>query len=168
MATSENITPTVAPYPFNLSSADIILRTPDLTEFHVQSFLLIIASPFFSDMLSLPQPQDGNQSYTSTRPIVDVTEDSKTLERLLRLCYPTAKPMFDVLEDIVLVFKAAIKYDMEWAIPPLMKDLKVVLPQNPLKAWAVACRSASEDVAREAALLSQRLASSPLSPGRGH
>ncbi|KAM5536671.1 hypothetical protein V8D89_009766, partial [Ganoderma adspersum] len=139
---------TTARHPFN-SSGDVILLTPDLTEFYVLSSILSLASPIFRDMFSLPLRPGSD----GTVPTVDVTEDSMTLENLLRLCYPTTRPTLDALDDIVPVLEAAMKYEMEWMIPLLMPDVKAVVSQNPAKAWAVACRTgtASEDVAREAA-----------------
>ena len=150
---SENATHKVAPYPFDSPSADIILFTPNLTEFHVLSSILSIASPVFRDMFSLPQQQDNGGAPNAAQHAIHVTEDSSSLDRLLRLCYPTSKPPLDVLDDIVLVLDAAMKYHMEWMIPILTKELKAAIPQNPVKAWAVASHAdvASEDIAREAA-----------------
>lgn len=100
-------------------------------------------------MFSLPR-QLGSEE---PAPTVQVTEDSRTLENLLCLCYPTHRPSLDALDDIVLVLEAAMKYEMEWMVPLLMRDLKVAVSQNPVKAWAMACCTGirSEDVAREAA-----------------
>lgn len=120
---SENATHKVAPYPFDSPSADIILFTPNLTEFHVLSSILSIASPVFRDMFSLPQQQDNGGAPNAAQHAIHVTEDSSSLDRLLRLCYPTSKPPLDVLDDIVLVLDAAMKYHMEWMIPILTKEL---------------------------------------------
>ncbi|KAI1791844.1 hypothetical protein LXA43DRAFT_1061100 [Ganoderma leucocontextum] len=143
--------PTVAPHPFNQSSADLTLRTPDCVNFHVHSHILSQASPVFADMLSLPQPSSLSQDANAARPIVDVTEDSKTLGRLLCLCYPIEKEKLDELKDIVPVLQAAMKYDMKWPISLLTTDLLAIVPRSPLKVWAVACRCGLEALAQEAA-----------------
>ncbi|TFK92636.1 hypothetical protein K466DRAFT_595104 [Polyporus arcularius HHB13444] len=142
------ITHSKASHPFDDPSTDLTLRTPDLIEFYVQSHILSYASPVFSSMLSLPQPEDGSRAQ---RPVIDVSEDSQALDRLLRLCYPVLKPKLSELEDIVPVLKAALKYEMEWPVFLLSKDLLAMIPSNPLKVWAAACRAGLEDVAREAA-----------------
>ncbi|RDX50857.1 hypothetical protein OH76DRAFT_368692 [Lentinus brumalis] len=147
---SASTTPNKASHPFDDSdpSADIILRTPELIEFYVHSPILSYASPIFSGMLSLPQPENGSRAQ---RPVIDVSEDSQALDRLLRLCYPVLKPKLSELEDMVPVLKAALKYEMEWPVFLLSKDLLAMIPSNPLKVWAAACRAGLEDVAREAA-----------------
>ncbi len=139
-----------APHPFDDSdpSADIILRTPELIEFYVHSPILSYASPIFSGMLSLPQPENGSRAQ---RPVIDVSEDSRALDRLLRFCYPILKPNLPELEDIVPVLMAALKYEMEWPVFLLSKELRAMIPSNPLKIWAVACRAGLEQVTREAA-----------------
>ncbi|KAI0366967.1 hypothetical protein BV20DRAFT_981588 [Pilatotrama ljubarskyi] len=143
-----------APHPFNQASADIILRTCDRVDFHVHSPILAQASPFFADMLALPQPPPNSASDLSsetTTPVVDVSEDSETLELLLRLLYPIAKPKMEDPRRMVPVLKAATKYDMEWPVQIMSERLVTVIPRSPLQAWAAACRAGLEDVARQAA-----------------
>nr|VWO94991.1 N/A [Ganoderma boninense] len=145
--------PTIARFPFNQPSADITLRTSDRIDFYVHSPILSQASPMFADMLSLPQPSSVSQVAIADRPVVDVTEDSRALEMLLRLCYPVLKEKLDKLDDIVPVLQAAMKYDMEWPVYLLTSDLREIVPQSPLKVWAVACRCGLEDFAKEAAAM---------------
>ncbi|KAI0352408.1 hypothetical protein OH77DRAFT_1438736 [Trametes cingulata] len=146
-----------APHPFNQPSADIILRTCDRVDFHVHSPILAQASPFFADMLALPQPPAHSPSGAGAKPpgthapVVDVPEDSETLELLLRLLYPIAKPKTEDPRTMVPVLKAATKYDMEWPVQILSERLVAVIPREPLQAWAAACRAGLEDVARQAA-----------------
>ena len=150
--------PTTAPHPFNQSSADVTLHTADGVDFHVHSHILSQASPVFADMFSLPQPSSISRDEDAVRPIVDVTDDSKTLERLLRLCYPIGKEKLDELEDIVPVLQAALKYDMEWPISLVTTDLLAIAPRSPLKVWAVACRCGLEVLAQRAAYMILRKA----------
>ncbi|RPD58993.1 hypothetical protein L226DRAFT_524131 [Lentinus tigrinus ALCF2SS1-7] len=143
----------VGPPPFNQPTADITLRTADRVDFHVHTHILAQASPIFSGMFSLPQPpkEIHNPGTLPHRPTVDVTEDSKTLERLLRLCYPINKQGLGELDDIVPVLIAATKYEMEWPLSLLTNDLLAVAPKRPLKVWAVACQTGLEVVAHRAA-----------------
>ncbi|RPD64052.1 hypothetical protein L226DRAFT_569543 [Lentinus tigrinus ALCF2SS1-7] len=152
------MTPSKASHPFDDLSADIILRTPDLIDFYVHSPILSYASPVFSSMLSLPQP---GHAIRTEQPVVDVSEDSQALDRLLRLCYPMLKPELSELREIVPVLKAALKYEMEWPVLLLSKDLLGMVPSSPLKVWAAACRAGLEDVARAAASEIRRRVSTP-------
>ncbi|KAH9942491.1 uncharacterized protein BXZ73DRAFT_97901 [Epithele typhae] len=140
--------PIPADAPFDQPSADIVLRSADHVDFRAHRVILAQASPFFADMFSLPQtsPPDA-----SALPVVDMSEDSKTLRRLLLLCYPVDKQELDSVADIAPVLAAARKFDMEWPIRLLARDLDASLSRSPLHAWACACRSGLEDVARRAA-----------------
>lgn len=64
-------------------------------------------------MFSLPQSSDVSDV---ERPVVDLSEDSQTIDPLLRFCYPVNDPSFlppDRLSDILGV---AMKYDFTEAI----------------------------------------------------
>ncbi|KAI0794419.1 hypothetical protein C8Q74DRAFT_575495 [Fomes fomentarius] len=137
----------VASHPFNQPSADIYLRTTDHVHFYVHRQILSQASSVFADMFTLPQPPESSEA----PPIVDVTEDSKTLDQLLRLCYPINKRELGNLDDVIPVLKAAMKYEMEWPVSIITRDLLSIAPQTPLHTWAVACRAGLEEVARKAA-----------------
>ncbi|KZT05033.1 uncharacterized protein LAESUDRAFT_656693, partial [Laetiporus sulphureus 93-53] len=86
--------PTRAAAPFNKNSADVILRTADEVDFHLHKAVLMLASSVFEDMFSILQPavSAAELDFETDLPIVPVTETSKTLDALLRLCYPTADP----------------------------------------------------------------------------
>ncbi|EIW58585.1 uncharacterized protein TRAVEDRAFT_124190, partial [Trametes versicolor FP-101664 SS1] len=153
--------PTNAPHPFDLPSGDLILRTADLVDFRVHTLFLSMASPFFATMLALPQPTSASTTpsalpagaETQTTPVVPVSEDSATLELLLRLVYPISKPRAK-MEDphmIVPALQAAAKYEMELPVDILSERLIAIVPKSPLQVWAAACRTGLEDVARQAA-----------------
>ncbi|GBE84156.1 hypothetical protein SCP_0601340 [Sparassis crispa] len=59
-------------------------------------------------MFQLPQPLDAHN-----HPILPLTEDSGTLDKLFRICYPVPDPQLDNLEDVGAVLAAGVKYDME-------------------------------------------------------
>ncbi|KAI8996536.1 hypothetical protein BD414DRAFT_478322 [Trametes punicea] len=156
--------------PFNQPSADIVLRTADDVEFRVHSQILTQASPVFSTMFSLPQPQGSEAASNSTPtgsdsaqsgasatppvpvPVVDVSEDSATLDLLLRILYPISKPAMEDAATLVPVLQAAQKYEMEWPVQIMSERLRAIMPDAPLQVWAAACRAGLEDVAREASL----------------
>lgn len=74
------------PHDFDKSpTADIVLRSggPDVVEFRAHRNILSIASPIFDTMFSLPQP-----GAEKTLPACDLSEDSNTLQALLKFVYP--------------------------------------------------------------------------------
>ncbi|KAH9852618.1 hypothetical protein C2E23DRAFT_885382 [Lenzites betulinus] len=146
--------------PFNQPSADLILHTADLVDFRVHSQILAQASPFFASMLALPQPPASPPSSTDAPgadvgpPVVPVSEDSATLELLLRLVYPIPKARRVQMDDpqkMVPALRAAMKYEMELPIEIMTERLAVITPKNPVQVWAAACRTGLEGVARGAA-----------------
>ncbi|KAL1941205.1 hypothetical protein VTO73DRAFT_7417 [Trametes versicolor] len=147
--------PTDAPHPFNQVSANLILRTADLVDFRVHSPILAQASPFFDSMLTLPQPSSssGATPAESMTPIVPVSEDSTTLELLLRLTYPIPKPYALMAEPAQMVpaLLAAAKYEMALPLETMSERLVALMPGSPLAVWAAACRADLKDVACQAA-----------------
>ncbi|KZT67847.1 hypothetical protein DAEQUDRAFT_766810 [Daedalea quercina L-15889] len=140
--------------PFNKSNADVVLCSSDDAYFHVHAQILCMASDVFDSMLSIPQPSVSNPHdvHSDTGlPLVHVSEDSQTLDSLLRLCYPVADPRLYCLEDIKPVLAAAVKYQMEEATT-LMKDkVKSLCMDSPLPVYVVACELDLEDLAHQAA-----------------
>ena len=78
--------PISPPEPFNISDANLIIRSSDLIDFRVHKSVLTMVSPFFEDMLSLPQPSDGES--VDGLPVVRLPEDSELLNSLLSKLYP--------------------------------------------------------------------------------
>ncbi|KAI0668885.1 hypothetical protein C8Q78DRAFT_1043500 [Trametes maxima] len=158
-----------ASYPFNRTSADIILRTSDKVDFRVQSAILLEASPFFADLLSPPQPATATtpasvDSDTGSSPsIIPVPEDSTTLDLLLRILYPIPKPEVGEVDTLVRVYEAATGYGMAWPIVVMEERLVAATSHSPLKVWAAGCRTGSENVAHGAAkaLLARMSQSAP-------
>ena len=99
----------IADAPFDKANADIIIRTADDVDFHVHRIILILASPFFEDMFSLPQ---GPSTSTLELPVIDVSEPSHTWDALLRICYPCTDPVLEDLGDITTLLEAAAKYQV--------------------------------------------------------
>ena len=119
---------------FAQTSADLVLRPSDHVDFRTHCNILSQAFTIFADMFSLPQPYRISDE-SSTFPIVNVAEVSKTLQRPLLLCYRVNKPepALQSLDDILLVLKAARKYVMECRITLLARDLLALIPSEPLR-----------------------------------
>lgn len=132
-----------APAPFDKANADVILHTADGVAFRVFSQILMTASSFFQEILDAPQHLSP--------PTVRVTEDSKTIEILLRICYPINQAEVRTLEEVEPALRAAMKFEMELPITILTKRLEKLVSKSPVEVWAAACRLRLESVARRAA-----------------
>jgi len=136
---------------FDTPTANFILRS-GTKEFHVHRTLLSLASSFFDQMLSLPQPPSKGLEEI---PIVDVSEPPEVLQLLLQFIYPVPDPTIDNdLDTLILVLHAAIKYEVLSAIQSLRTQLvsEQYLKQSPTRIYAVAIRY---DFEREAELASK-------------
>ena len=79
--------PTTTPPPtFEVPDANIIIRSSDLIDFRVHKSVLAMSSPFFKDLLSLPQPSDSETS--DGLPVIELSEDSELLHTLVSMLYP--------------------------------------------------------------------------------
>ncbi|TFY75936.1 hypothetical protein EWM64_g8076 [Hericium alpestre] len=148
--------PRVAEEPFNDTSADVILRTSDKVDFYVYKNVLSLASPFFKDMFSLPQPKLASDAsigdgHTVSAPIVDVSEDSRTLDFVLHFCYPVRRPSMIKLTDVGPVLLAAFKYDVNVVLAVAKVALEQCIEQDILGAFALAFRCELYDVCSKAA-----------------
>ncbi|GJF00170.1 BTB domain-containing protein [Phanerochaete sordida] len=145
MITRARETRVVADSPFDIEDADVVFTTSDGVEFRVYKAILSVASPFFRDMFSLKQPTSGGVDP------IPVTEDRKTFDALLRLCYPVDDPVFADLSSLEPVLEAAMKYQLSEAINLARRSLREFVALQPLHAFAVACRLQAESEAQLAA-----------------
>ncbi|KAI0352409.1 hypothetical protein OH77DRAFT_1438737 [Trametes cingulata] len=154
-----------ASHPFNFDNADIIIRSCDHVDFYVHRTVLAVASPVFATMFQLPQPSNGGDPGEHIPPpVVDVSEDSRTLDSLLRLCYPVRKNDSEPYDKVALVLLAVLKYEMEWSLPLIEKEL--ASRSSPLRTWVVGCRASCEEIARAAA--TSLVANSSVTDGMQH
>ncbi|KAK7677879.1 hypothetical protein QCA50_019191 [Cerrena zonata] len=126
---------TIAAAPFDkpISCTSIILLSCDNVSFYVSKEVLILSSSFFRTMLSLEQPSQCNH------PVIPVSENSRTLDYLLRLCYPIVPPSpLSDLSDVHQVLDAAIKYDMDRAVWNVKKELHTLGEADPPRMFAIA------------------------------
>ena len=73
------------PATFDISDGNIIIRSSDLIDFRVHKSVLAMMSPFFKDLLSLPQP--SNSETADGLPVVRLSEDSELLNSLVSMLY---------------------------------------------------------------------------------
>ena len=133
--------------PFDHAKADIILRSSDNIDFRVFKLFLSLASPFFETLFDIPQPteENGDQEIKDGLVVVPVAEDSKTLDALLRFCYPCTladDPDLEVLKDAMDVLEAARKYSLD-AIETKARQAIVnpkILEVDPLRCFVIAHR----------------------------
>ncbi|OCH84621.1 hypothetical protein OBBRIDRAFT_389161 [Obba rivulosa] len=138
--------------PFNKASADTIIRSADGVEFRVRRSILEESSQVFEDMFTLPQGKDdvdAPQRVPGSHgiPVVEVTEDSTTLDCLLRLCYPVPPPTFDSVNLVGSVLDAAMKYMMDHASSVMIGHVVAMTASHPAEVFAI---SARHELAKEA------------------
>ncbi|KAJ8502389.1 hypothetical protein ONZ45_g11803 [Pleurotus djamor] len=146
-------TPKLASAPFDSASADLKLHSCDGVEFRVHKVVLQMATPFFENILAMPQSPHTNT--INGIPIIPFEEHSSTLDALLRYCYPVPDPViqeFTTLEDIL---KACHKFDFTAVTARMEKEyLRIcahVVRDSPCAAFALACQYKWSIVARAAA-----------------
>ena len=139
-------------FPSDHKTADVILRTVDHVDFHAHRVILAHASPFFHTMFTLPQSSEWvDAGSDDSAPVVNISEDSNTLDILLTICYPFVNPRSYTLDEVEPAIRAALKYEMALPVDVLRQQLSISTPQSPFRVWAIACRAGLEDVARAAA-----------------
>ncbi|KAH9074710.1 hypothetical protein EDB83DRAFT_2352864 [Lactarius deliciosus] len=103
--------------PFDDTDADTILRSSDQVDFYVYRIILSKSSPFFKSMFSLPQPDTSAPEKPDPNPVINLTENSRTIAILLAFIYPVVSVATEStepisLDDMMDAFVAATKYDM--------------------------------------------------------
>ncbi|SRR6266852_4559676 len=83
----------------DLPDASIIIRSSDLVCFRLHKSVLALVSPFFEDLLSLPQPSDGET--VDGLPVVQLSEDSELLSSLVSVLYPVHRVIPSSYEKVL-------------------------------------------------------------------
>jgi hypothetical protein len=84
---------------FDVSDTNLIIRSSDLVNFRVHKLVLAMASPFFKDLLSLPQPSDSES--VDGLPVVQLSENSELLRSLISMLYPVPAVMPNSYEKVL-------------------------------------------------------------------
>lgn len=154
-----------APAPFDDRDADVILRSCDLVDFRVFKLVLSLASPVFKSMFTLPQAPSHSQTAMVTDddhrdglPVVRLSEDGRTLEDMLRACYPGTSPRVDSLEDIARILVVTEKYEMEAFRMMAREMVSKGFEDHPVSRYIIACRFEFKDIITKTAIacLTQR------------
>ncbi|KAI0675372.1 hypothetical protein C8Q78DRAFT_540439 [Trametes maxima] len=145
------------PYsPFDLSSdADIIFQSRGGVDFRLHRDVLAKVSSVWQDMLSFPQDPESDPAIPQ---VVTLTEDTKTLDNIFRLCYPATLPHFTSIDNVCAALDAANKYMMDPIIAQIENSLLQFLDSEPLRVYSVAYIYQCGNVARAAA---RRLVADP-------
>ena len=152
----------VAYPPFNDTGADIVLRSSDNVDFDVHKWPLSRASAIFKDMFSIPSTDDPSNLQDGL-PVVCMTEDRRTLDIVLRLCYPIDKPNSTLsIPSVWRLIAAFDKYEMLENFSQTAESmLLVIAAKHPFVAYTIACRYQLLRTANRVALVSLQ---KPLSP----
>jgi len=102
--------PPSEPLDISLPDANLVIRSSDLVNFRVHKSILALVSPFFRDLLSLPQPSDSES--IDGLPVVQLSEDTELLNGLISMLYPVRRVIPDSYEKVLDLLAACQKYDM--------------------------------------------------------
>ncbi|KAH8982483.1 hypothetical protein EDB83DRAFT_2306680 [Lactarius deliciosus] len=109
--TSENSDPPSVALCLDIPDPNIIVRSSDQVNFPIRKALLAMSSPFFKDLLSLPQPPDDE--LVDGLPVIQLSENADLLNNLISLLYPIRPVIPDSFEKVFALLAACQKYDME-------------------------------------------------------
>ncbi|KAK7677876.1 hypothetical protein QCA50_019188 [Cerrena zonata] len=142
--------------PFDHVAASVVLRTSDKVDFHVFKEILLVASPVFETIFSLPMTPtaDNEKEFKGGIPIVVVEEDEECLDYLLRLCYPLPAPPSPISVSVAeKVLKAATKYEIKKVIGLVQSELISFGSSDPFRLYTFSCMLGFEYGAAHAARL---------------
>jgi hypothetical protein len=86
--------------PFDVSDTNFVIRSSDLVDFRVHKSILAMVSAFFKDLLSLPQPSDG-ETTDDGLPVVQLPEGSELLNSLISILYPVRTAIPNSYEKVM-------------------------------------------------------------------
>jgi len=116
----------------DMPDASIIIRSSDNSNFRVHKSVLAISSPFFTDLLSLPQPPDAEM--VDGLPVVALPEDAGLLNSLISLLYPFTPVIPDSYQKVFALLAVCQKYEMESVQSIIRAAVKVGTFPAPVKA----------------------------------
>jgi hypothetical protein len=145
-ACPQQASPLASPLPdhLDMSDADIVIQSCDLINFRVHKLVLSLSSPFFRDMLSLPQPPDDE--VVDGLPVVRLSEDAEALNSLLTLLYPIPSVIPDSYDKYLVLLATLQKYDMVGIQSRIRKEIQnrqfpAATETAPFREYAIAsCR----------------------------
>jgi hypothetical protein len=130
--TSEHAGLPSVPLCLDVPDADIIVRSSDQANFRIHKSVLAMSSPFFKDLLSLPQPPDAE--IVDGLPVVALPEDASLLNSLISLFYPTTPVIPDSYQKEFALLAVCQKYEMESVQSIIRAAMKSGMFPTPVKA----------------------------------
>jgi hypothetical protein len=115
-----------------MPEASIILRSSDHVNFRVHKLVLAMSSPFFKDLLSLPQPLDTE--IVNGLPVVALPKNAGLLNSLISLLYPITPVIPDSYPKVFALLAVCQKYEMESVQSIIRAMIKVGKFPAPVKA----------------------------------
>ncbi|KZV61142.1 hypothetical protein PENSPDRAFT_659113 [Peniophora sp. CONT] len=145
--------------PWDNASADIILRSSDGPYFKADRLLLIRAFQAFEDMFSCAEIGVSEEQETKDGCIViELSESSDTVERLLRLIYCMNTRLDDLDSAAMLDLCVALdKYCVKFYPRAVLDRFTALADKEPELVYIHACRLRLYEVARAAATASLRV-----------
>ncbi|KAH8981748.1 hypothetical protein EDB86DRAFT_3086778 [Lactarius hatsudake] len=133
----------------DLSKADIIVRTPDLTTFRSHKAVLASSSSVLRNMLSLPQPP--NSETIDGLPVVDISEDAELVRSLITILYHIPSDLPASCDRILVLLAAAQKYDMVTVQSCIRSEIACRLPptQDEAEAFRIYAIASSSGLTSE-------------------
>jgi hypothetical protein len=132
------------PLHLNVPDASIILRSSDQVNYCVNMSLPTNSSPFFEDLLSLPQPT--NDELIDGLPVVQLSEDAGLLNNLVSLLYHRPdKP--SSYEKVFALLAACQKYEMVSIQQDIRDKVKLGRFPTPVNAEAFSAYAIASSMA---------------------
>ena len=131
----EKSDPSFVPLLLNIPDASIIVQSSDQVNFRIHKSVLAMSSPFFGDLLSLPQPPDDK--LIDGLPVVQLSEDASVLSHLISLLYLTERRIKpNSYEEVFALLATCQKYDMEMVQLEIREKVKRGTFPAPVQAQA--------------------------------
>ena len=131
VTTSEHAGPPSVPLCLDVPDADIIVRSSDQANFRIHKSVLAMSSPFFRDLLSLPQPPNGE--IVDGLPVVALPEDTGLLNSLMSLLYPVTTVIPDSYQKVLALASRCL--------PEVRDGISPVHYPCSHQSWGVSCAS---------------------------
>jgi hypothetical protein len=144
------------PLRLDMPDANILVRSSDHANFRVHKSVLALSSPFFKDLLSLPQPSDAET--VDGLPVVPLPEEADVLNSLISLLYPVTPMIPDSYQKVFALLAVCQKYEIESVESNIRSAIKLGKFPAPVKAegfsaYAIASGLGLVQEAEEAARL---------------
>lgn len=111
-ACPQNVSPASPFHNLDMTDANVVIQSCDLVSFRIHQRTLVMSSPFFDDMFSLPQPRLLDQDVVDGLPVVRLSEDAEVLNSLISMLYPIPSVLPNSYDKALTLLATSQKYDM--------------------------------------------------------